>query len=156
MSTAAAHNGVGEHHREWGPAEMKDGIMYFSLWQLFYVTSTVPVKASICISLLRITMKRPFRVILWALIVLSCISAIMACSVVWGTCRPMAFTWDKTIEGGKCSSLEMIIALSYVVSGVNIVTDWTCAIMPALILWDVQMRRKLKISVCIILGMGAV
>jgi len=156
MSTLAAQNGVGEHHPTWGSAEMRDGIMYFTLWQLFYVSSTVPVKASICISLLRITMKPLFRVILLALIVLSCISTLIACIVVWATCRPMAFTWDKTIDGGKCSSLEMTIALSYVVSGVNIVTDWTCAIMPALILWDVQMRRKLKISVCVILGMGAI
>jgi len=156
MSTTGAFHGLGVHNYGASAAEMRDGVMYFSLWQLFYVASTVPVKASICISLLRITMNRLCRLILWGLIVLSCISTIMACIVVWSTCRPMAFTWDKTIKGGKCSTLEAVIALSYVVSGVNIVTDWTCAVMPAFILWDVQMRKKLKISVCIILGMGAV
>ncbi|KAF2495000.1 hypothetical protein BU16DRAFT_562621 [Lophium mytilinum] len=155
MSTMSAHYGLGVHNYGASAAEMQNGVMYFALWQLFYVTSTVPVKASICISLLRITTKKLFRGILWALIVLSSISTFMACVVVWSTCRPMAATWDKSIKGAKCSSLEMIIALSYLVSGVNVVTDWTCAILPAFILWDIQMRTKLKFSVCVILGMGA-
>jgi len=67
----------------------------------------------------------------------------------------MAYTWDKSIKGGACKTLSQIIILSYVVSVVNIITDWVCAIMPAVILWDIQLRRGLKISVGILLGMGA-
>jgi len=155
MSTAAAFHGVGVHNYGASTAEMRDGVMYFSLWQLSYILSTVPVKASIAISLIRITMSRACKVILWVLIVLSCVVALLACFSVFFTCRPMAFTWDKTIKG-ECGSLGMIYALSYTVSAMNIITDWTCAIMPVFILWDLQMRRKLKISVCFIMGLGAV
>ncbi|OCL05824.1 hypothetical protein AOQ84DRAFT_412657 [Glonium stellatum] len=143
MSTMAAYNGVGVHHCAKAVADMKNRMMVrwpcFISYQLFHVTSTVPVKASICVSLLRITPSPVHERILWTLIVVSICSTIMACIVVFTTCRPMAYMWDKTISGGKCNSLENIIALSYVVSGVNIVTDWTCAVVPAIILWDIQM-----------------
>ncbi|KAF2811244.1 uncharacterized protein BDZ99DRAFT_385536 [Mytilinidion resinicola] len=156
MSTVAAYHGVGVHHYGATAAQMRDGVMYFSFWQIFFITSTVPIKASICISLLRITTNKVNRIILWTLIVLSSIAALISNVVVWSTCRPMAFTWDKTIKGGKCSSIDIILALSYLVSGSNIITDWTCAILPAFILYDIQMRTKLKISICLVLGMGAV
>ncbi|OCK73497.1 hypothetical protein K432DRAFT_266473, partial [Lepidopterella palustris CBS 459.81] len=155
MSTLGAYHGLGVHNYGAPIAEMRDGIMWFAFWQIFYVTSTVPVKASICVTLLRITPELLYKRILWALMVASIISTIIACIVVFTTCRPMAFTWDRTIPGGKCNSLEMIIAMSYLVSGINIITDWTCAIMPALIIWSIQLRRKLKVSISIILGMGA-
>ncbi|KAL1965503.1 hypothetical protein VTN77DRAFT_5759 [Rasamsonia byssochlamydoides] len=154
MSTLGAVNGVGVHHYGATAAEMEKGIFYFTMWQLFYVTSTAPVKASICLSLIRITPVVLHQRILWSLITASVISTLIACIVVFTTCYPMAALWDKTIPGAKCSSLEKIIALSYVVSAINIVTDWVCALMPIFILWNVQMRRKLKISVCLILGMG--
>lgn len=68
----------------------------------------------------------------------------------------MAFTWDKTIAGGKCSSLSAIMALSYCFSAMNIITDWSCAIMPVFILWKIQMPPRLKVSVSLVLGMGVV
>ncbi|KAF2490288.1 hypothetical protein BU16DRAFT_566320 [Lophium mytilinum] len=156
MSTVAAYHGVGVHNYGASAAEMRDGVMYFSFWQIFFITSTVPIKASICISLLRITTNKLFKMILWTLIALSIIAAIISNVGVWSSCRPMAFTWDKTIKGGKCSSINVIIALTYLVSGTNILTDWTCAVLPAFILYDIQMRTKLKISIVLVLGMGAV
>jgi len=66
----------------------------------------------------------------------------------------MAFTWDKTIVGGKCTSIDPVIDLAYLTSAVNIITDWTCAILPAFIIWDIQMSMKMKLSVCLMLGMG--
>lgn len=103
---------------------------------------------------MRISPNKKHHWVLWGLIAASVVSTFIACVVVFTTCRPMAFTWDKTIPGGKCSSLEMIIALSYVVSAVNIVTDWSCALMPVLILWNLQMRRRVKATVCVLLSMG--
>ncbi|OCK72870.1 hypothetical protein K432DRAFT_340970 [Lepidopterella palustris CBS 459.81] len=154
MSTLGAYHGLGVHNYGAPIAEMREGIMWFSLWQIFYVTSTVPVKTSICVTLIRLTPELLYKRILWALIAGSIISTIMACIVVFTTCRPMAFTWDKTIPGGKCNSIETIIAMSYLVSGINIITDWTCAIMPVIIVWSIQLKLKLKVSVSVILGMG--
>lgn len=168
--TLGAINGVGMHMQDINPANMKNALFvclpsfypsvktyiaqYFALWQIFYVTSTVPIKASICISLIRIAVRPIYKRILWVLIGASIVSTIVALVVVFTMCRPMACTWDRTIEGCQCGTLENVITLSYVVSAVNIVTDWTCAIMPIFVLWDIQLKPRVKLVACGVLGMG--
>ncbi|KAF4303603.1 hypothetical protein GTA08_BOTSDO09534 [Botryosphaeria dothidea] len=152
--TLGAINGVGMHMQDVNPANMKSALFYFALWQIFYVTSTVPIKASICISLIRIAVRPIYKRILWVLIGASIVSTIVALVVVFTMCRPMACTWDRTIEGCQCGTLENVITLSYVVSAVNIVTDWTCAIMPIFVLWDIQLKPRVKLVACGVLGMG--
>lgn len=127
---------------------------YFALWQLFYVTSTVPAKMSISFSLMRISVKKLHKQILWALMGASIIITIVAWVAVFTTCRPFAYTWDKTIKGGKCQPLNQIILLSYIVSVANVITDWTCAVLPVFILRGLQMARNVKISIYLILVMG--
>ncbi|KAH7051360.1 hypothetical protein B0J12DRAFT_753062 [Macrophomina phaseolina] len=152
--TLGAINGVGMHMQDVNPANMKNALFYFAMWQIFYVTSTVPIKASICISLIRIAVRPIYKRILWILIGASIVSTIIALMVVFTMCRPMACAWDRTIPGCKCGTLENVITLSYVVSAVNIATDWTCAIMPIFVLWDIQLKPRVKVVACGVLGMG--
>ncbi|GME27016.1 hypothetical protein GTA08_BOTSDO09534 [Neofusicoccum parvum] len=149
-----AMNGVGLHMVDVNLANMSKALFYFTLWQIFYVSSTVPVKASICVALIRIALRPIYKRILWALLVVSVISTIVALMVVFTTCKPMACMWDRTIPDCKCGSLENVITLSYVVSAVNIATDWTVAIMPIFVLWDIQLKPRVKVVTCGILGMG--
>lgn len=44
--------------------------------------------------------------------------------------------------------------MSYIGTAVQVVADWSCAITPFFIVWELQMPRKAKISVICILGLG--
>lgn len=44
--------------------------------------------------------------------------------------------------------------ISYLGTSIQVVTDWTCAITPFFIVRDLQMQRRVKISVICVLGLG--
>ncbi|VUC29495.1 unnamed protein product [Clonostachys rosea] len=153
-TVAGSLNGVGS------PPEMitdyydKQGRMWFMFFQLFYVLSTVPIKASICIALLRITNQKVYHYIIYAVIILSTIAAVVTDIAVLAWCKPVSATWDPSL--GSCADPSLITNVSYYISATSILTDWTTAILPAVILWDVQLHTRVKVPVMILLGFGFV
>lgn len=121
-------------------------------FQIFYVASTVPIKSAICIALLRITKERKYRYPLNGIMALTSVAAITTIVTVLAQCRPIAATWDKRL--GTCDNPKVITNVSYFISSVSIVTDWTCAILPVFILWNIQLRFRIKASVAAILALG--
>lgn len=146
-------------HRQW-----------FMFFQLFYVISTMPIEASICVAMLRIVIKKVVRWILYTVIALSAIACIVTDVAVLAWCKPVSATWNP--NAGTCADASVITAVSYFISATSILTDWTCAILPVficksicfssclsltcIVVWDVQLRFKIKAPVAIVLGFGFV
>lgn len=123
------------------------------LWQLFYVSSSTFIKSSICTTLMRIAdVRQGFVHTLQALIVVTVLSTIVAISAVFARCKPIQASWNPT--QGTCIDQTPIIILTYIVSGVNIITDFTVAGLPIILLWNMHMQRRLKIGAGMILGVG--
>lgn len=59
--------------------------------------------------------------------------------------------WTSTVPG-TCRPPEILTGLAY--AAVSIVTDWVFAITPICLLWNVQMKLKIKIPVFIMLSLG--
>lgn len=147
-------NGVGASPDRITEHYEQRGRMWFMLFQLFYVLSTVPIKASICVALIRVTPRKLYRWILYTVMALTAVAAVVTDVAVLAWCKPVAATWDPS--AGKCAAGSVITNVSYFISAVSILTDWTCAILPAIILWDVQLQFRIKLPVMIILGLGFV
>jgi hypothetical protein len=154
MTFLSVANGIGIHNYPMDPTVPFYGLKYLFIWNIFYNTSAAIIKASICVSLLRVTAKKLYRRILWGLVVAASLSSIITVTGLSLFCRPLAYQWDRTIPNGTCFPIEVVVGLSYFFTAASIAIDWSCAIMPAFILWDVQLPGKLKISVCIVLGLG--
>lgn len=129
------------------------------VWQSTYAWCLPFVKSSICLSLFRITSEKNYRIMLWAVMILASISALIGFIAVVITCRPIAKNWDPVLQAdpsvGYCLDYGIIQGISYYISASSIITDWACAIIPCFIVWNLQMRRKVKISVASILALGA-
>lgn len=97
---------------------------------------------------------------LWAVMFLASISSLIGFIAVIITCQPIAKNWDPVIGAddsiGYCMNYGIIQGISYYISASSIITDWACAIIPCFIVWNLQMKRRLKISVATILALGAV
>lgn len=122
------------------------------IWQLFYVSSLACIKISICITLRRIAVERVHQ---WAIYVTIAISVVTALIGFFGDlllCQPVEAQWAGQ---GKCAPRYVNVILNYIVSGGAIATDWACAIIPAWILWKTQMKKNVKISIGIVLGLGS-
>ncbi|KXH29103.1 hypothetical protein CSIM01_02172 [Colletotrichum simmondsii] len=59
-------------------------------------------KVSVGMFLLRITPSGKFRHVIWGIIIFTVFSALGNFLTVFFQCQPLAFTWDFSIEGGKC------------------------------------------------------
>ncbi|KAJ3521555.1 hypothetical protein NM208_g8988 [Fusarium decemcellulare] len=130
----------------------RDAKMYIWYFQISYCCSVVFIKASICVTLLRIAVSRIHRVIVWATLVASCISTFIVIIGLFAMCRPIAANWDS--NAGSCSPPSVLISLSYLVSAGAVATDCVCSILPGFMLYKAQMKLATKISISIILGLG--
>ncbi|RYP39456.1 hypothetical protein DL767_002190 [Monosporascus sp. MG133] len=69
------------------------------------------------------------------------------------TCKPPAAKWNPGL--GTCSGYDLILLGSYAFSWVVIATDLACAVIPYLIVRNLEMPSRSKYSIIIILGIGA-
>ncbi|EGO58734.1 hypothetical protein NEUTE1DRAFT_98949 [Neurospora tetrasperma FGSC 2508] len=70
------------------------------------------------------------------------------------SCKPIYYFWDQSPPGGKCVRAWAILAVGYTCSVFNIITDLVYALLPAWIIYHLQMKLKTRISLMILMGMG--
>lgn len=125
----------------------------FYIAEYFYASCTLPIKGSICVCLLRIAdTRRRFVWSLWIIIGATVIAPIIFIIAIANICHPITALWGET-EGVCTSSLNS--DASYFFSAVSIFTDWAIALLPAVLLWNVQMKWRVKGSVAVILSLAA-
>lgn len=129
-----------------------DQMQWFWVAQVIYPLATLAIKCSICSCMLRFTKQRRYRLSMYGIMLLTCIASLTTSVTLLAWCRPIAANWDAT--AGTCPNSSILTNVSYYLSANSIVTDWACAILPAFVLWDVQLRRRIKVSILILLALG--
>ncbi|SCO75947.1 related to integral membrane protein PTH11 [Fusarium oxysporum] len=145
--------GIGTPDSKLNTAMVMEGFKAVTFWQIFYISSSMFIKISICAQLLRVTDNKRIKTFLWGLIGLTVLITLVAGIIGLVRCRPLSASWDPST--GTCMDQGILSVLTYVVSGINIVVDWSVAILPVIILWNVQMHRTLKIMANVVMGIGA-
>ncbi|KAI3395256.1 hypothetical protein diail_1609 [Diaporthe ilicicola] len=145
--------GAGQLSKNLSPPTIMHGTKLFFIAEFFYSSCTVPIKSSICITLLRIAdSRRRFVWTIWFVIGTTCVAAVVFILVIANICHPITALWGET--GGVCN-LTLNSSVSFFFSVVSIVTDLILAILPAILLIPLQMRWRVKISVVLMLGLAA-
>ncbi|RDW89487.1 hypothetical protein BP6252_01519 [Coleophoma cylindrospora] len=57
---------------------------------------------------------------------------------------------------GTCLNSSIIADFTYAHSAVSVFTDWTLGVLPVFLVWDLHMNPRTKISVALILALGAI
>ncbi|KAL7939184.1 hypothetical protein V8C35DRAFT_275038 [Trichoderma chlorosporum] len=136
------------------PPEIMRGIKNFFIAEYFYSSGTVFIKSSIAVTLLRIAeSRRRYKWAIWAVIISTGASCIVFIAGISNICHPITTLWGETTNG-TCN-LQLNSDVSFFFSAIEITTDWTLAFLPAALLYGVQMKARVKMSVAVILGMGA-
>ncbi|KAI1078156.1 hypothetical protein F5B20DRAFT_549533 [Whalleya microplaca] len=151
---ACCFYGAGQHSKDLNKPIIMQGTKLFYIAEYFYSSCTVPIKSSICMTLLRIAdARRRFIFPLWGIIGVTCASSLIFMIGIANICHPITTLWGETTTG-YCN-LSLNSSVSFFFSAVSIVTDWTLAILPAVLLWNVQMKARVKYSVAFILSLAA-
>lgn len=143
--------GIGSPDSKINALQMIQCGLVIIFWQMTYVTSTALIKCSILWTLIRLTVQKNYLYPLYTLFTLSAILGTTSFFVALFRCHPVSAAWTGE---GTCLSQQVIIGFSYGISALNIVIDFSTAIIPIFLLRTMQMKRRLKVITCIILGLG--
>lgn len=122
-----------------------------------YVLTNMLIKASIAIFLLRICVDRSQRIIIWAVTVVTEIYSLFFFLLFVLQCRPTSLFWLRVTANppsGSCLDAKVVANAFYGYSAISCLTDWTFSILPMFVVWNLQMDRKVKVSVVLILAAG--
>jgi hypothetical protein len=114
------------------------------------------LKFSIGIFLLRIAVAKTHRFIIWTTIAVIEIYGAFYFFLFVLQCRPSAYFWTQYTGGkGTCIDPKITVNATYAYSAVSCVADWTLGIIPIFLVWNLRMQRRMKYTVAMILGVGA-
>ncbi|KAF9778289.1 hypothetical protein IL306_004249 [Fusarium sp. DS 682] len=97
--------------------------------------------------------RRRFVWTLWGLIGMTVITAIIFILATANVCHPITTLWGETTHGYCNTKLNSSVGFFF--SAVSIIVDWTLAILPGVLLWNIQMKNRVKLPVILMLGLGA-
>ncbi|OTA53282.1 hypothetical protein K449DRAFT_440123 [Hypoxylon sp. EC38] len=150
----AARYGLATRDAELTDALRARAALYVGYWQMHYAVSSNLVKAGIAVALLRLTTtKRTFRLIILGILISTPIFTSAVLIVLVATCHPVGAQWDLAL--GDCPVHTVMAYLSYIFTAFTVILDWACAVIPYLLLKDLEMKRRIKISLIVVLAFGS-
>ncbi|EXK82467.1 hypothetical protein FOQG_13180 [Fusarium oxysporum f. sp. raphani 54005] len=125
---------------------------YQTYWELLYFTSSTIIKCAIGFTSIRLYHRNRVVFPICVNMSIMVIVTVLALAFVFANCKPFNATWNPAL--GTCQKVISLQTVSYIVSAIQMATDWTCAIIPFFIVAGLQISRRRKISVIAILGLG--
>lgn len=123
----------------------------------FYICTTIIFKLSLAVFFLRVAMTNAQRWVVYGTVstyTMFTIAYLFAVIFQCGNPRPR--TWLIHQVEGRCIPWSVIGPLSYIHGSLNLVTDWTFAILPVFVVQKAELSSRIKISVWCILAIGAI
>ncbi|TQN72547.1 hypothetical protein CSHISOI_02919 [Colletotrichum shisoi] len=159
LACRGALSGLGTRNADLNATMISESTKYLMIWMMLYVAALCLVKSSICFTTLRIATTMPkLRIAVYVLLGLTIATFLTTFIGILLLCRPVEANWNQSLiaEGrGECSPMSAMLGLSYTSTASTIATDLACAVLPAIILWQTQMKRSTKIAVSTILSFGS-
>ncbi|KAJ5888359.1 hypothetical protein N7495_008400 [Penicillium taxi] len=151
--------GVGHSQVDFPPDMIyyKDALLWYWLAENFFIWSASFAKLSIAVALLRLTVIKLHRYILWVVTALIIASGLLFGFILLFNCSPVSYFWMRSLSGssGHCIPTSTTINVAYIYSVMSILADGTLGILPVFLVWKLQMNTRTKFAVGGILSLGA-
>lgn len=118
---------------------------------IIWNTSVCLVRVSMLLFYIQLFRISHWRIAFWIFIALNVSSLISIIFSALLVCRPIAYTYDKTIVGGYCGD---VLKLQLFTAIWNLLMDVAIVVLPMPIVWTLKMRIKKKVGVSFMFGMG--
>lgn len=114
------------------------------------------IKASIGLMLLRLAVEPIHRIVVWTTLAITELYSTAFFFLFIFQCLPSEYFWTRYTGGkGHCIEPNITVANVYAYSAITCIGDWIYAILPCLLVWNIQMPKAQKYFVALILAMGA-
>ena len=117
---------------------------------IYYITVGL-TKIAILLLYLRLIPQRSYRVVIY--IFIAFVTGTVLASVLANIfqCNPVAFAWNKEIEGGTCFNQT---ALYYSNAALDIFQDIFIYCLPLRVIYDLQVPKRQKVALGVIFAIG--
>jgi hypothetical protein len=114
------------------------------------------LKFSIGIMLLRISVSKTHKVIIWTTVAILEVYGLAYFLLFVMQCLPSSYFWTRFTGGtGSCIDPTITVNATYAYSAISCAADWTLGLLPISLVWNLQMNPRTKLSVAAILALGA-
>jgi hypothetical protein len=142
---------------EWQQAE---SMKFYIIWILVYVLALATVKSSICITIMRIaSTKINLRITVYVLLAVTWASFFITFIGTLLYCQPVNAIWTPMlVVTGKatCAPVKTFVVIGHCATVSTILTDLALVVVPAIILWNTQMKRQAKLQAFGLLSFASV
>jgi hypothetical protein len=146
--------GAGRHRGDVDPAIYEYGMKLNFIGQPTYLYAICFVKLAVGSSLLRIASTKAYRWTIMGIMGFMLFYTVGCFFTIIFQCTDIRVIWDPTISS-VCWGQKTLQGLSYTNVALNIITDLLFAIViPAPMLWKLNVHRRTRISLIAILGLG--
>lgn len=138
------------------PIKYINVLQFWWLCEPFYVLSSMAIRASVCIMLTRLSVKHAHVLILWTNLAITELYGIAYFLLFIFQCLPSSYFWSRR-EGasGSCVEPSVIIGATYGYSIITCIGDLVHSVLPYYIVWELQMRKRERMAIVLILSMAA-
>ncbi|KAH6644708.1 hypothetical protein C7974DRAFT_26543 [Boeremia exigua] len=131
-------------------------LVFVQLSEVFYILTTTLLKISLGLFFLRVLTKRWQTVIFHTILGVSATYGLFYTFITIFVCGDPLKLADSLAGSEKCLPSALILATGYIYGVINVIADWTFVLIPIAILLDSDIDRRSKISVSIVMGLGAI
>ncbi|KAJ5397612.1 hypothetical protein N7509_005725 [Penicillium cosmopolitanum] len=133
---------------------------YWWLCEIAYCFASIFCKISVCVFLMRITVKRHHIWTLYIVMILTVLAGLVFMFLMLLQCKPLSYFWtrlafDPSIEG-HCISINIVITMTYIYSVFAALCDFTVGILPIFLVRKLHMKREAKYAIVGILSMACI
>ncbi|KAI5868030.1 hypothetical protein GGS23DRAFT_543727 [Durotheca rogersii] len=126
--------------------------------ELVYVATSLLLKFTVALFLLRICSRRWQRVVIYTVLGVCFVFHVFYIFIVAFQCQPLAYFWMRHtgLMEGRCVDAELIEGSTYAATAINAVADWVLGLLPIALVWHLELSRRSKVLVAFILALGSV
>ncbi|KAE8452235.1 hypothetical protein EG329_001702 [Mollisiaceae sp. DMI_Dod_QoI] len=154
-SATGVHYGTGRHVTDIPLDDIPRALYYWWLCELFYTVTTVFIRLSIAVFLLRICVKPIHKRIVYGTLAMVIAFSIFYFFLVMFQCSPYNYFWDQYKGAkGSCINPAAVPDASIAHSVVSFTADWILGLLPIALIYDLKMNFRTKVSVAVLMGLG--
>ncbi|PSR89050.1 hypothetical protein BD289DRAFT_366386 [Coniella lustricola] len=151
--------GTGQHNADLPADSVPQAMHMWWTCEPLYVLTNMMIKASIAIFLMRICVHRMHTLVIWITIGVTELYSLFFFLLFVLQCRPTSLFWLRYSDNapdGTCLDASVVSDCFYGYSAISCWTDWTYSILPIFLVWNLQMSKRIKVSVVLILAAGVI
>ncbi|KAK3335102.1 hypothetical protein B0T19DRAFT_6 [Cercophora scortea] len=150
--SASTTLGYGLHIWDFNLANMPKLVIYLNVAGTFSITAAAWSKTSFAITLLRLT-HGWHKWVVWFIIVSVNVTMGLSALFPWVSCTPVQKSWDSTVPG-TCWDPSIVVHYNTFSAAFSATMDIVLAMLPWVVIWNLQMKRNEKIGVAVAMSMG--